>query len=80
MFLLEDYQPFLHAFDDILKRISDIEFDPSGDSNSSYYVRADILNLLFLYSFFMFFDVYYKLKFHKATYLSLLFKFILSFI
>ena len=27
-------------------------FDPSGNSNSSYYVGADILNLLLLYSVF----------------------------
>ena len=34
--------------------ISDTEFDPSGSSNSSFYVGADILNLLLLYEFFIF--------------------------
>ena len=33
----------------------DIEYDPSGNSNSSFHVRADILDLLFLYEFFYFF-------------------------
>ena len=37
--------------------MSDIEYDPSGSSNSSLHVGADILNLLFLYELFMFFHV-----------------------
>ena len=40
-----------------------MESDPSGNSNSSFYVEADILNSLFLYN---------------AIYPSLLFKFTLS--
>ena len=34
--------------------ISDTEYDPSGNSNSSFHVEADILNTLFLYDFFIF--------------------------
>ena len=37
--------------------MSGIEYDPSGNSNSSFYVEADILNLLFIYDFFIFFQV-----------------------
>ena len=40
--------------------------------------RADNLNLLFLHDLFIFFHVQKMLKFDKATYLSLLYKFILS--
>ena len=29
--------------------MSDTEYDPSGNSNSSFHVGADILNLLLLY-------------------------------
>ena len=32
--------------------ISDTEYDPSGNSNLSFHVRADILNLLLLYELF----------------------------
>ena len=39
---------------------------------------ADILNVLFLYDFFIFFQVYYILGFDKVTYVSFLFKSILS--
>ena len=35
----------------------DIEYDPLGNSNSSFYVGADVFNLLFLYNFFVFFYV-----------------------
>ena len=35
--------------------MSDTEYGPLGNSNSSFHVGADILNLLFLYGFFMFF-------------------------
>ena len=34
--------------------ISNTEHDPSGHSNSSFHVGADILNLLFLHDFFIF--------------------------
>ena len=37
--------------------MSDIEYDPSGNSNSLFYVGAEILNLLFLYDFFISFHV-----------------------
>ena len=37
--------------------ISDIEVDPSGNSNSAFHVGADVLNLLFLYDFYVFFHV-----------------------
>ena len=56
--------------------ISDTEYDPSG--NFSFYVEPEILYLLFLYSCFMFFHVYFMLIFDKRTYLSLPFKFIWS--
>ena len=38
----------------------------------------ELINLLFLYDFFIFFQVKEMLSFDKATYLSLLCKFILS--
>ena len=38
--------------------MSDIEYDPLGNSNSSLHVGAGILNLLLLYELFMFFHVY----------------------
>ena len=37
--------------------MSDTEYGPSGNSNSSFHVGADILNLLFLYDFFIFLHV-----------------------
>ena len=37
--------------------VSDIEYDLSGNSNSSLHVGADILNLLLLYELFTFFYV-----------------------
>ena len=43
--------------------MSDTEYDPSGNSNSSFDVVVDILNLLFLYDFFYIFSckVYVKI-------------------
>ena len=35
----------------------EIEYDPSGKSNSSFQVGTDILNLLLLYADLMFFHV-----------------------
>ena len=35
--------------------MSDIDFDPSGNSNSLFHVRDDILNSLFLYNCFYIF-------------------------
>ena len=61
--------------------LCDKEYDPWGNSNSQFHVGADTLNLLFLHYFFyiyIFFHVYYRIRFDKAIYLSLLFKFILS--
>ena len=37
--------------------MSDTEYDPSGNSNSSFDVGIDILSLLFLYDFFVFFHI-----------------------
>ena len=37
--------------------MSDTEYDPSGNSNLSFHVGVDILNLLLLYELFMFFHV-----------------------
>ena len=47
------------SFYNILKIIlkSDIEYDPSDNSDISCPAGADILNLLFLYELFMFFHV-----------------------
>ena len=47
------------SFYNILKIIlkSDIEYDPSDNSDISFPAGADILNLLFLYELFMFFHV-----------------------
>ena len=58
--------------------IPDTEYDPSDNSNLFFYVEVHVLNLLFLYDFFIFFHVQYILRFGKVTYLSVLFKFILS--
>ena len=53
--------------------ISDTEYsDPSSDLNLSFHVETDILNL------YIFFHVEQMLRFDKATYLSLSFKFISS--
>ena len=38
-----------------------MEYDPSGISNYSFHVGADILNLLFLYDF-LIFSLYSKFK------------------
>ena len=40
-----------------LSRISEIEYDPSGKSNSSFQFGAEILSLLLLYADLMFFHV-----------------------
>ena len=37
--------------------MSDIEYDQSGNSSSSFHVGAGILNLLFLHDFFIFYHV-----------------------
>ena len=37
--------------------MSDMEYDPSGNSNLSFHVGADVLNLLFLYDFSIFLHV-----------------------
>ena len=37
--------------------MSDTEYDTSDNSNLLFHVGADILNLLFLYDFFIFFHV-----------------------
>ena len=37
--------------------MSDTEYDPSGNLNSSLHVGADTLNLLLLYELFTFFHV-----------------------
>ena len=37
--------------------MSDIEYDPSGNLNSSLQVGADVLDLLLLYELFKFFHV-----------------------
>ena len=37
--------------------MSDTEYDPSGNSNLSFQLIADLLNLLLLHKLFMFFHV-----------------------
>ena len=37
--------------------MSDIKYDPSGNSSSSLHVGADVSNLLLLYELFIFFHV-----------------------
>ena len=66
---------FLMFFLNIFRIILNIEYDPSGNSNSSHHVGADILKSLWLYDFFIFFHAQYMLRFDRGTYLSLLFKF-----
>ena len=57
--------------------MSDIEFDSSSNSSSSFHVATEFLKLLLLYDFFIFPFIFF-IRFDKATYLSLIFKFILS--
>ena len=67
-------------FKDIFKiiLISDTEYDPSGNSNSSVHVGTGILNLnIFVLNFYIF-PCIVNAKFDKATYLSFLFQFISS--
>ena len=64
-------------FNDVLKIVLNIWYR-TWSINSSFHVRAHILNLLFLYDFFIFFHVYQMLRFENAIYLSLLFKSFLS--
>ena len=71
------YQSLFHKIDHI-SWISDTKYDPLGNSNLSFHVLVDVLNLLFLYNFLKLKSIYYKLRFDKATNLSLHFKFILS--
>ena len=52
-------------------------YDPSGYSNLLFHVEADALSLLFSYELVIFFHVSKILRFDKATYFSLLFKFAL---
>ena len=51
--------------------------NPSGNPNFPFHLDPDTLNSLFFHKFFIFFHVSI-LRFDKATYLSLLFKSILS--
>ena len=58
--------------------MSDAEYDTSSNSISSFNVVAGILNLFFCMTY-LHFSMYSKCqRFDKATYLSFLFKFILS--
>ena len=60
-----DYQHFHYVFKNILKITlnNDIEYDPSGNSNLSFHVGADILNLLLFYELLCFsmYSKYYDL-------------------
>ena len=60
IYLMEDYQLVFNVFLMIYSKlswISDIEHDPSGNSNLSFHVGTDILNLLFLYDFLRIFPI-----------------------
>ena len=77
-FLLKGWQTFTYvSFNIYSKRswISDIQYGPLDELNSSYHVTTEILMLSFLYECFIFFHVYYMLRFDKTTHLLLLFKF-----
>ena len=50
--------------------MSDIEYYSSGNSNSSFYVGAHILNILFLHDIFYICLCIVNAKFDKAIYLS----------
>ena len=53
--LIEELSVFSSCF---LRNIqNNLEYDPPGNSNTPFHVGADILNLLFLYDFFIFFHV-----------------------
>ena len=54
--LLATFLCFLRVFSKYCG-IPDTEFDPSGNSNFSFHVGVGLLNLLFLYDFFIFFHV-----------------------
>ena len=47
--------------------VFDTEYDPSGNSNLSFHVRAETLSLLFLRTYFFFFHIKSMLNFDKAT-------------
>ena len=47
--------------------MSDARYDLSSNSNSSIHFETDVLNLLFLCDFFMFFHEYYMLRFDRVT-------------
>ena len=64
-------------FDSEEPRISDTEYDLSGNLHLLLHVGADILHLLFLNDLFIFFHVHQMVRLDKATYLSLLLKIML---
>ena len=44
IFLLKDYQSFLHAFLKYAQNNLEYQYDPSGNSNLSFHVGADFIN------------------------------------
>ena len=52
-----DYQHFHCVSLKYIQNNLESKYEPSGNSNSSLHVGADILNLLLLYELFMFFQV-----------------------
>ena len=58
--------------------MSDTEYNPPDNSNISFHVGVDFLNLLFLYDFFIFFHEQHMVLFDIAAYFSPPLKFILS--
>ena len=63
-------------FEDILKIIS--TYDSSNSSDFSFYDGGNILKFLFCTTFYIFFPMGIDARLHKATYLSLFFRSILS--
>ena len=54
---LSIFSPYFFKIYSKQSLIFDTEYDPSGNSNLSFHVWADILNLLLLCELFMFFHV-----------------------
>ena len=80
IFILVDYLSVFHVLDHILEIILNIWCRIWYITWCKFIIPCwdNLLNLLFLYDFFIFSHLLKILRFDKATYLSLLYKFILS--
>ena len=59
-------------------KVSDTEYDLSFNSNFSFHVGADTLNLLFLYNLYIFPCIVY-VRFDRGIYLSFFYSFFLKY-